>query len=172
MRRGQFIAICRSLATIGAMAVASCGGGRDPGVKSQTDQRAARFIDASVQGLSCQSGSTATTTDAVGSFLYEVEVPYDDRGIPSQTAAVTKPVTCSFGDVALPMIPPIATPAVADDSDQSHVVFETAYVSPYTLSADPVVVSDVRRALLMVDSDGIPGNGIRISPEVRAATLG
>jgi len=150
MTRGPGLII---LATL--LALAACGGGGggsstpptgDPGgtlpppppPPPPTGTLSGQFKDGNVEGLAYSTATQAGTTDAAGTFRYRAG----------------ETITFRVGAASIGSAPAkeILTPIdlVAAGS-----------------SADPAVVNRVR-FLLMLDQDGDPDNGIRISSEVRA----
>lgn len=127
---------------LAAVMLAGCGGG-----SSEPDATAAmgsgRFVDSAVSGLSYVSGGTSGTTDATGSFQYEIG----------------KTVTFSVGGVSLGTVTPkaIVTPVdlVTDATDETHRN-----------------VVNIARFLQTIDDDANPANGITISAAARTAAQG
>ena len=96
------------------------------------------FKDSSTEGLTTASGSTSSTTGSDGSFTYEVG----------------KPITFFAGKIKLGTIP-----------------VGKSIVTPMDIAADGNISSssviNIVRFLMMLDDDGDPSNGIRISATAR-----
>ena len=113
----------------------SCGGG---GGSSAPQTATGQFVDTVVQGIDFESGGQTGTTDANGTFTYEVG----------------QQVTFSLGGVVL------------GSAQGAALVSPVDLVSNGSPSNSKV--KNIVRFLLTVDDDGDPGNGIQVTAQVRA----
>ncbi len=97
------------------------------------------FLDSAVSGLAYRSGSQSGMTGADGAFTYEVG----------------QPVVFSLGGVTF------------GSASGKDIVMPIDLVENGSGSSPAVV--NITRFLMMLDSDGKPGNGITVSPAVQAA---
>ena len=114
----------------------SCGGGG--GGSSAPQTATGQFVDTVVQGIDFESGGQTGTTDANGTFTYEVG----------------QQVTFSLGGVVL------------GSAQGAALVSPVDLVSNGSPSNSKV--KNIVRFLLTVDDDGDPGNGIQVTAQVRA----
>lgn len=139
MVNGHLLRKAFSVFIVGAaLAMTGCGGGSDGGVVAPAIQSGV-FVDSPVQGLVYTSGATEGITDALGTFQYE-------QG---------QPVTFSLGSVT------VGTIAAGKSR-----VYPTDLV-PGAMDETNPTVSNIVRLLQTLDDDGVPGNGIQITPVVR-----
>jgi hypothetical protein len=142
MRGKKLLALCAS-----AFFLSACGGGGGGGGSSPTPAPPATstgvFVDSVVAGLHYSTATKSGETNSAGEYDY----------LPGET------VTFSIGGIVLgsALAGPVVTPLTL--------------VSGATDETDPVVTNIVR-LLLTLDDDGIPGNGITISPATAAAAVG
>jgi len=137
--KSRISTVCTAFSfSLGVILLASCGGGSSSGDTGSTATAAGIFKDANTSGLSYVSGSQTGTTGADGSFTYEVG----------------QPVSFSVGGVT-----------IGTATGQS-------VVTPVDLvpgaGSSSTQVQNIVRFLMMLDSDGDPSNGIRISTATRA----
>lgn len=132
--------VCASI--LAALVLASCGGGGSGSgsASSGSTTGSGQFVDSAVWGLSYVSGNISGTTDATGTFEYEVG----------------ETITFSVGGITLGTVTPqtIITPVdlVSGATDETNAT-----------------VTNIARFLQTIDDDGDPDNGITIPADVVTA---
>jgi hypothetical protein len=131
----------------------ACGGGgksTDKATAAQVKEiRTARIVP-SIEGLTCKSGSTASTTDAAGQFAIEENY-----------------VDCSIGGFKLPTLPRVPTARVYHTETNAGKTISREYeIITYTPNffGQGNVPANVTRFLTMIKS-----GGTSVSSEIRAA---